>query len=100
MFGFPFLSSEIYNIIFISRRDNSIYESILDVCGTLPASFDIRGSFCVRLSWAQFNLWSQRMGTNGVNREEETRLTPQFSLPDELYPIGYILASPLDSGSL
>lgn len=40
------------------------------------------------------------MGTNGVNREEETRLMPQFSLPDELYSIGYIFASPLDSGSL
>lgn len=40
------------------------------------------------------------MGTNGVNREEETRLMPQFSLPGELYPISSILASPLDSGSL
>ena len=36
------------------------------------------------------------MGTDGVNREEETRLMPH----DELYPISYILASPLDSGSL
>lgn len=97
---FHFWALRFINIIFISRRDNSIYESILDACGTLPASFDIRGSFCVRLSWAQFNLWSQRMGTNGVNREEETRLMPQFSLPDELYPIGYIFASPLDNGSL